>query len=156
MQDRVDVEALLQYFHVGRRATGFQTQFGHVREERIFVATEPDAQGFALEVSFLVHTGRFFASQHHSRAVEHLRHIHHGHASFAGSQRAGHPVHRDVSTIGSQHLCGRDVGATRLDRHVQPGILVKPFGSGHVVTGELGLWHPFQLNGDFFLRDGCE
>ena len=42
---------------------------------------------------------------------------------------------------------GVDVRPARLDRDVEPGVLVEALVLGHVVAGELRLGHPFELQG---------
>ena len=67
-------------------------------------------------------------------------------AAFDGQSKPNH-----ITMIGAtagNHLRRRDVGAARLDRDVEPGLLVETFFLGHEVTGELGLRDPFQLDGD--------
>ncbi|MNT11157.1 hypothetical protein D3C72_1460240 [compost metagenome] len=66
LQQRIDVEALLQNRDAIRTAGGRDFQVRHPRQERVFVAEEPDAERLALEIFRLGDAGFLEAGQHHA------------------------------------------------------------------------------------------
>ena len=122
----IDVEALLQHFHAAGRAVGLEAELAHPIEERIFVAVEPDAERAAFEVGRRLDAGVGAAGQFQAGMLERLGDIDHRLALLARSERGRHPVDHHIGAAAGQHLLGRDVGTARLDRHVEPFVLVVP------------------------------
>ena len=120
----------------------------HPGQERIFVAAVPDADGLALEVGRLLDAGVGAAGQLEPGPLEGLRDVDQRHALFARRQRRRHPVDDDIGAAAGDHLRRGDIGAARLDRDVEAGVLVEALFLGDEVAGELGLRDPFQLDGD--------
>ncbi len=145
MQQRIDVEALLQHRHPIGAASGGKTQFRHPGQEGVFVAEEPDAQCLAFEISRRRDAGFLKAGQHQARVFEGLGDVHQRQALFTGGQGGRHPVNDHIGAAASDHLLGRDVGAAGKDGHVQTLFLVIAFFLRDVIAGKLRLRHPFQL-----------
>src|SRR3546814_10200744 len=68
LQQRIDVEALLQHGDAAVAAVGRDAELGHPGEEGILVAEEPDAQGMAGEILRRVDAAVLAAGQ---RSEEH-------------------------------------------------------------------------------------
>jgi hypothetical protein len=149
LQQRVDVEALLEHLDVG---VGLEVELGHPVEERVLVAAEPDAQRLALEVGRLADAAGLLAGEHQPRAVEDLRDVDQRHARSRAASCVGHPVDDRIGLVAGQHLHRRDIGAAGLDRDVEAFGLVVALRRGDVVAGELRLRHPLHLHGELLLR----
>ena len=85
------------------------------------------------------------AGELEARVLERLGDVDHRRALLARGERRRHPVDDDVGAAAGQHLLGRDVRAARLDRHVEPFVLVEALVLGDVIAGELRLGDPFEL-----------
>ena len=131
--------------HAAGRAVGLEAELAHPVEERIFVAVEPDAERAVLEVGRGLDAGVGAAGQLEARMLERLGDIDHRHALLARGERRRHPVDHHVGAAAGEHLLGRDVRAARLDRHVEPVVLVVALVLGDVIAGELRLGDPFEL-----------
>ena len=68
LDQRIDVEALLQHGDAVGAAVGRQAELAHPGEERILVAEEPDAERLALEVGRRLDAGVLAAGQLHAGA----------------------------------------------------------------------------------------
>ncbi|QTK80715.1 hypothetical protein AT6N2_C3231 [Agrobacterium tumefaciens] len=148
LQKRIDVETLFQHGHAIGAAGGRDFQVRHPRQERIFIAEEPDAQRLALEILRFLDAGFLQAGQHHARGFERLGDVDERHALFAGGKRRRHPVDDHVGPASSQYLRRCDIRATGLDIDVEAFGFIKALVLGDVITGELRLGDPFQLQGD--------
>ena len=145
LQQRIDIEALLEHRHAvgspGRR----YAELAHPRQEGIFIAVEPHAERLALEVGRRLDPGLGPAGELHARPLERLGDIDERHALLARRKCGRHPVDDDIGATAGNHLLGGDVGTARLDRHFEAGILVVALGLRHVIAGELRLGDPFEL-----------
>ena len=155
LQQRIDVEALLQHRHPIRTACRRQLQLAHPRQERIFVAIEPHAQRLALEIRRRRHARFLQTGQHQPRMLERLRDIDQRHALFPRRQRGRHPIDDHIRPAARDHLFRRNIWPARHDRHVQPFVLVIAFRGRDIVPGKLRLRHPFQLQLHAVRRPGA-
>jgi hypothetical protein len=116
LQQRIDVEALLEHGRRRRAALGRDAQLAHPAQERVFVAEEPDAQRAARKILGARHAGSLQAGQHHARTLEGLGDVDQRQAAFARGQRGGHPFDDHVGAAARDHLRGAMSGP--------PGLIV--------------------------------
>ena len=145
LQDRVDVEALLQDIHAAAAAISRDVQLAHPGQERILVAIEPDAKGLAAEVSRRLDAGILATGQHHAGRLERLCDVDEVNTPLARCQCRRHPVDHNIGATTGNHLNRRDIRAAGLDGDIKAFIGIEPSVSSHVIAGELGLGDPFQL-----------
>ena len=154
LQQRIDVEALLQNRHAILAAIRRNALLGHPRQERVLVTEEPDADRLALEVLRAGDAGVLPAGQHQSRRLERLRDVDDRQTLFACRQGGRHPVQHGIGATACQHLWRCDVWPAGQDRHVQPFFLVIALLQRHVIACELCLRDPLQLQRDFVVGMG--
>ena len=145
LQKRVNIEALLQYFHATFRAVRLDAKLRHPAQERIFIAVEPNAERTVLKIGWRLDAGFGAAGQHHAGTFERLRDIDQRHALFTGRQSRWHPVDHNVSAATGKNLRRRHIRAARLDGDVKTRVLVKALILGHVIARKLRLRDPFKL-----------
>ena len=145
LQDRVDIEALLQDIYAAAAAVGRDAKLAHPGQERILVAIEPDAKGLAAEIRRRLDAGILAAGQHHARGFERLGNVDQVHTLFARGKRRRHPVDDDIRATARDHLNGRYIGATRLDGDIKILFRIEALVRSNEISGELGLGHPLQL-----------
>ena len=104
LQQRIDVEALLEHLDAAGAAVGLEAELRHPGQERILVAEEPDAERLALEVGRRLDAGLLAAGQHHARALERLGDVDQRHALLARGERRRHPVDDHVGAAAGDHL----------------------------------------------------
>ncbi len=155
MQQRIDVEALLEHGHAVVAAIGRHAERAHPAQERVFIAEEPHAEGLTGKVFRAGHAGFLEAGQHHARALVGLGDVDHRRALLARGERRGHPVDHHVGAAAHQHLHRRHVRPARLDRDVQVFLIVEALVERHVVAGKLRLRHPFELERHVVGGDGA-
>ena len=109
LQQRIDVERLLQHLDPVGLAGGADPQLGHPGVERIFVAIEPDPQRVALEIGRRGDAGFLQAGQLQPAMLERLGDVDQRQAAFARGKRGGHPVDDHIGAAAGDHLLGRDV-----------------------------------------------
>src|SRR5207248_8536002 len=83
LQDRIDVEPLLDDLDAAGRAVALVAELRHPGQERILVATVPDPDGLALEVGWFLDAGIGAAGQLQTGFLEGLRDVDQWHAFFA-------------------------------------------------------------------------
>jgi hypothetical protein len=124
LQQRIDVEALLQNGHAVIAAFGRNAELAHPRQERILVAEEPDAQRLARKSSGEVMPVSL-------RQVSIMPDFLNGWAMltsgtpFSRGQSRRHPVDDHVGAAAGDHLRRRDVRTARLDRDVEVFLFVE-------------------------------
>jgi hypothetical protein len=154
LQERLDIEALLQDRHPLLAACGRDAELAHPGQERVLVAGGPDAERVARKIPGLLDARVPAAGEHHAGPIEDLGDVDQGHALLACRQRRRHPFHDHIGAAARDHLRRCDVGPARHDGDVEADLVIKSLLFGDIVAGELRLRDPFELQGQLVRRRG--
>ena len=149
------VERLLHDGHV-RFVVRVNACFAHRGEQFKFIAVTPRADFFTFPI-FRFGDARIFPRNfERARALERLRNVHEVCALFNRSQNFRQPRDAKFCAAGSDHLLRHNFNCARFDGDIQTLFFPETFIERGIVTAELRLGDPLQLQSYFFqITAGC-
>ena len=149
---------LQQQLHIQRRRheghifLGIELVFGERCEQFELISGEPSSHLLALQVGCAADVGFLPRKQSHAAVLKHLGDGPQRHAAVARRQHARLPGDAELCIAFADDRFRLEVQSARADGHFQTLVLVIAQIMRGVVTGKLGLGHPFELEHDLVRR----